>query len=369
MRILRFMAWLLAGLLGLAIVALGIGYLRSDNVCEIGGPAPKHPMRAAVRCEYGGPESVRIVAVERPTPGPHDILVRVRAVAVNPLDWHTVRGTPLLMRIDSGLRKPKQTRLGVDYAGTVEAVGGEVTKFKVGDEVFGGRQGAFAEVVVVPDDRAIALKPAGVSFEQAASVPIAATTALQAVRDNGGARAGTRVLINGASGGVGTYAVQIAKVLGADVTGVCSGRNVELVRGLGAARVIDYTKDDYTRADVRYDLIVDNVGNRTLQENRHVLAEDGRYVLIGGGGPGDHPWVGPLPAVLHASFASLFAKQQLGMMLADLNASDLATLAGWMQSGQVTPVIDRTYPFDQLPEALAYLEKGRARGKVVVTVP
>ncbi len=369
MRVLRFMGWLLAGVLGLAIVALGIGYLRSDNACELEGPAPQVPMRAALRCEYGGPESVRIAAVEKPVPGPHDVLVRVRAVSVNPLDWHTIRGTPRVMRLDTGLRKPKQTRLGVDFAGTVEAVGDGVTRFEVGEEVFGGRSGAFAEYLLVPEDRAIARKPPDLTYEQAASIGIAATTALQAVRDKGQVGPGTKILVNGASGGVGTYAVQIAKALGAEVTGVCSGRNADMVRRLGADRVIDYTQDDYTGGDVRYDVIVDNVGNRSLGENRRVLTANGRYVLIGGGGPSDHPWLGPLPAVLGASLTSLFASQHLGMMLAELNPADLATLAAWMQDGKLTAALDRSYRFEQLPEALAYLEKGRARGKVVVTLP
>jgi NADPH:quinone reductase-like Zn-dependent oxidoreductase len=268
-----------------------------------------------------------------------------------------------------GLRKPTDTRLGVDFAGTVEAVGKNVTKFKPGDGVFGGRDGAFAEYVCVRESRAVALKPANVTFEQAASVPIAGITALQGLRDKGKVRPGQKVLINGASGGVGTFAVQIAKSMGADVTGVCSTRNLDMVRSLGADHVIDYTKEDFTKGDQRYDVILDNVANHSLSECRRVLNPDGKYVLIGGGGVNEGRWLGPgLTHAFKAMVLSKFVSQKMGMMLAELNQKDLTALADLMQSGKVTPVIDRTYKLSELPQAIQYLEQGHARGKVVVNV-
>jgi NADPH:quinone reductase-like Zn-dependent oxidoreductase len=272
------------------------------------------------------------------------------------------------MRLSSGLRKPKDTRVGVDYAGTVEAVGRNVTRFKPGDEVFGGRSGALARYVTAREDRAVALKPANVSFEQAGAVAIAATTALQGLRDAGRVQPGDKVLINGASGGVGTFAVQIAKSMGAEVTGVCSTRNVELVRSLGADHVIDYTRDDYSAGGQRYDVILDNVGNRSLSENRRVLAPEGRYVLIGGGGPDDGHWIGPFVKPIQAVLMSPFVSQDMGMFLAKLSNEDMNRLAELMRSGAVTPVIDRRYRLEEAAEAIRYLEQGRARGKVVVTM-
>lgn len=239
------------------------------------------PMRAVVRHAYGGPEVLRVEAVEKPVPTDDQLRIRVHAASINPLDWHYLRGAPYLMRLDSGLTRPTSPRLGVDFAGTVEAVGRNVSGFKPGDEVFGGRNGALAEYVCV-SPRAVVAKPANVTFEQAAAVPIAAVTALQGLRDRGKLRAGEKVLINGASGGVGTFAVQIAKVLGAEVTGVCSTRNVELVRSLGADRVVDYTRETFTEGAERYDLILDMVGNHDLLDLRRVLKPEGRYVMIGG---------------------------------------------------------------------------------------
>jgi NADPH:quinone reductase-like Zn-dependent oxidoreductase len=279
-----------------------------------------------------------------------------------------MRGTPYVMRLGSGLRKPKDTRLGVDYAGTVEAVGRNVTGFKPGDEVFGGRSGALAQYVAVRQDRAVALKPANVSFEQAGSVAIAATTALQGLRDAGHLQPGQKVLINGASGGVGTFAVQIAKSMGAEVTGVSSARNHELVRSLGADHVIDYRTEDYTAGDRRYDVILDNVGNRSLSENRRVLTPEGRYVLIGGGGPDEGHWIGPFVKPVQAVLMSPFVSQDMGMFLASLSNEDMNRLAELMRSGTVTPVVDRRYRLEDAAEAIRYLEQGRARGKVVITV-
>ncbi len=293
------------------------------------------------------------------------------SASVNPLDWHFMRGTPYLMRMEAGLRKPKSTRLGVDFAGTVEAVGrnpAAAGQFKPGDEVFGGKNGAFAEYLCARADRAVVLKPANLTFEQAASVPIAAITALQALRDKGKIQPGQKVLINGASGGVGTFAVQIAKSFGADVTGVCSTRNVDMVRSLGANQVIDYTKEDFTKSAQRYDVILDNVPNHTLSECRRVLNPKGKYVMIGGGGPNDGRWIGPFGRVISALVLSPFVSQDMGMMLAELNKKDLTILSDLMQAGKVTPVIDRRYKLSEVPEAIRYLEEGHARGKVVITL-
>src|SRR5213076_3279657 len=246
------------------LVWFEIAYWTSTNDCQLYSAAPTNPMKAVVYCNYGVP-NLKFQEIEKPTPADDQLLIKVRAASVNPLDWHFIEGTPYFMRaMGVGLRKPKDTRLGVDFAGTVEAVGKNVTKFKPGDEVFGGRGGAFAEYVTPRADRAVALKPATVSFEEAAAVNIAGLTALQGVRDKGKVQSGQKVLINGASGGVGTFAVQIAKNFGADVTGVCSTRNVDLVKSLGADRVIDYTKEDFTKSGQRYDVILDNVGNQPL---------------------------------------------------------------------------------------------------------
>src|SRR4029453_14498002 len=243
-----------------------------------------------------------------------------------------------------------------------------VTRFKPGDEVFGNRSGAFAEYLCARADRAIALKPANMTFEQAAGVPVAGLTALQGLRDKGKVQPGQKVLINGASGGVGTFAVQIAKSLGAEVTGVCSGRNVDLVRSLGADHVIDYTKEDFTKGDERYDVILDNVGTQPLSGFRRVLKPNGICVMIGGGGPNEGKWVGPMARPIKAMLISPFITQKMGMMMAQGNKDDLNILADLMQSGKVTPVIDRTYPLSQIREAMKYLEAGHARGKVVITV-
>jgi NADPH:quinone reductase-like Zn-dependent oxidoreductase len=322
-------------------------------------------MKAVVYRSYGAPEVLRLEEVERPVPDDHQLLVRVRAASVNPLDWHYMRGAPFFGRLGMGLSAPTNPRLGVDFAGTVEAVGNAVTRFKPGDEVFGGRTGAFAEYVTVREDRAVALKPPNVTFEEAAAVPIAATTALQGLRDEGRLRAGQRVLVNGASGGVGTFAVQLAKALGASVTGVCSTRNVELVRSLGADRVLDYTREDFTRGGERYDVVLDNVGNRSLLEVRRALEPAGTYVMIGG--PAG-TWIEPLPRVAKDLVLSRFVSQDVRLLLADLNQKDLAFLAELMAAGKLRPAIDRRYGLGQLAEAVRYVEAGHARGKVVVTL-
>lgn len=341
------------------------------------GPAPAQVpgtnaaprMKAVVYYNYGSPDVLRLEEIEKPVPNDHQILVRVRAASVNPLEWHYVRGSPYIARlIGFGLLKPEVTRLGVDYAGTVEAVGRSVTMFKPGDEVFGGRTGAFAEYVAVLEDRGVALKPTTVTFEQAASVPIAGITALQALRDKGKIQPGQKVLINGASGGVGTFAVQLAKSFGADVTGVCSTRNVGMVRSIGADQVIDYTREDLTKTDQHYDLILDNVGNHSLLEWKGLLKPKGILVTVGGGGPNDR-WMGTFfTRPINALILSPFVSQKFKMFLADLNKSDLTILGDLMQAGKVKPVIDRRYSLNEVPQAIGYLEKGHARGKVVITV-
>jgi len=284
----------------------------------------------------------------------------VHATSVNPLDWHYLEGTPYIVRIDGGFGTPEDPRLGVDFSGTVEAVGKSVTRFKPGDEVFGGRFGALAEYVAVREGRAVAFKPANISHEQAAAVAIAAVTALQ------GLRAGQNVLVNGASGGVGTFAVQIAKAFGANVTGVCSTKNVELVRSIGADQVIDYTREDFTKGAQRYDLILDNVSTHGLLDYKRVMTPNGIYVGVGSTETGR--WFSWLVGPVEAWLLSPFTSQKFGTIFAELNKEDIATLAGLMESGKVTPVIDRTYKLSEAAEALRYLEKGHARGKVVVTV-
>src|SRR2546421_11820041 len=338
----RILKWTF-GLIFLALVIwFEVAYWTSTNDCEHNTAAPANPVKAIVYCDYGL-TNLKLQDVEKPVPNDDQLLVRVRAASVNPYDWHFIEGTPYIMRgMGVGLRKPKDTRLGVDFAGTVEAVGKNVTQFKPGDEVFGGRGGAFAQYVCPRATRAVALKPASASLEDAASVNIAGITALQALRDKGKVQLGQKVLINGASGGVGTFAVQIAKSLGADVTGVCSTRNVDLVKSLGADHVIDYTKEDFTKSAERYDVMLDNVGNHSLSECKGVLTPDGKYVMIGGGGPNDSRWVGPFGRVIKTLVLSRFINQKMEMMMADANQKDLTVLGDLMQSGKVKPVIDRT---------------------------
>ncbi|MCP4300010.1 MAG: NAD(P)-dependent alcohol dehydrogenase [Gammaproteobacteria bacterium] len=322
-------------------------------------------MQAVVYRCYGSPDVLELASVEKPAPLDDEVLIKVHAASVNPLDWHYMRGSPYLMRLGSGLGVPNNTRLGVDFAGTVEAVGQNVKRFKPGDEVFGGRTGAFGEYVIVREDRALAMKPADITFEQAASVPIAAVTALQALRDKGHIEPGHKVLINGASGGVGTFAVQIAKSLGAEVTGVCSTRNVEMVRSIGADHVIDYKKQDYTESGERYDLIIDMVGNHSLLANRQVLNPEGTLVIVGGS---KGNWVGPLMRPINALILSPFVDQEFVMIIAELNKDDLTALGDLMQAGEVTPVIDRRFPLSEVPAAIRYSEEGHARGKIVIEI-
>ena len=364
-RILGFIVVLLA----IPVVALAL-YASHDSACAPSTllPADARVMKAIVSRCYGPPDVVlRLEDIEKPTAGADQVLVRVRAAAVNPLDWHQVRGTPYLMlRRENGFGAPTESRIGVDYAGTVEAVGPEVKEFKPGDEVFGARTGAFAEYVIVRESRQIVHKPPNISFEQAAAVEVAGVTALQALRNWGHLKAGDKVLINGASGGVGSFAVQIAKAYGAEVTGVCSTGNVELVRKIGADYVIDYKKEDFTEAGKLYDLIVDMAGNHSLFELRHVLQPEGRVVVVGTAESGK--WFGSLIEPLKADLLNRFVSQEFTRMRTDLNKADLIVLRDLLQEGKLVPQIDRQYKLSEVPAAIAYVETGHARGKVIILV-
>jgi NADPH:quinone reductase-like Zn-dependent oxidoreductase len=321
-------------------------------------------MKAYVYERYGGSEVLQLKEVPQPDLADENVLVRVRATSVNPVDWHTMTGMPGLVRMSAGLRRPKNERLGVDFAGTVEAVGKDVTHLRPGDDVFGARNGAFAEYVTVRD--AVVAKPANVTFEEAAAAPVAAVTALQGLRDKGQLQSGQHLLVNGASGGVGTYAVQIGKALGAKVTAVCSTRNVEQTHALGADRVIDYTREDFTRSGELYDLLFDVAGNRSWSECTRVLQDDAKVVIAGG--PKKNRLLGPIPHVIWFRLRSLPGSRDVAMYIAKTNRDDMATVQELFASGKLRSVIDRTYGFEQLPAAMSYLGEGHARGKIVVTV-
>jgi NADPH:quinone reductase-like Zn-dependent oxidoreductase len=323
-------------------------------------------MKAIVYRCYGPPEVLKLEEIAKPGPADDRVLVSVHAASINPLDWHYMRGEPYIVRPTAGIGAPKNIHMGVDFAGTVESVGKNVTRFKSGDEVFGGRHGALAEYVSVAETGSLAIKPANLTFAQAAAVPIAAVTALQALRDKGRVHLGQSVLINGASGGVGTFAVQIAKAFGANVTGVCSTRNLALVRSIGADRVIDYTKEDFTEGSQRYDLIIDTVGTHSMGDYRRVLKPDGALVMVGSLDKGR--WLGALWGSVKAWLMSPFVSQKFIFFLADLDHADLDALRGLIEAGKVTPVIDRTYALSETAAAIGYLEEGHARGKVVVVV-
>jgi NADPH:quinone reductase-like Zn-dependent oxidoreductase len=318
-------------------------------------------MRAIVNRRYGPPEGLRLEEVEKPVPGPDEVLVRVQAASINPADWHVMRGSPALVRLTNGLRSPKEIRFGSDAAGTVEAVGTDVTHVQHGDAVFGTRTGACAEYVC---GKSFVRKPERLTFEQAATFGVAGCTALQALRDKARLEAGQRVLVNGASGGVGTFAVQIAKAFGAEVTGVCSTRNVDMVRSIGADRVVDYTAEDFTKGTEQYDVILDCIGNHSLSERRRVLTDKGALVLVGA----DVNGLGLITALLGPMVVSPFVGQRLVSFLAKITREDLAALADLAEDGRITPVIDREYPLTDTAEATRYLEAGHARGKVVVTI-
>ena len=318
-------------------------------------------MKAAVFHSYGM-NVLKIEDVEKPGPMDNEVLVKVHATSVNPAEWYGMTGL-FLARLGNGLFRPKDKRLGADFSGIVEAVGNEVTDFKAGDAVFGGRSGAFAEYVCV--QKGIAHKPANVTFEQAGTVGIAGLTALQGLRDHGKLQPGQKVLINGAAGGVGTFAVQIAKALGAEVTAVCSTRNVDLIRSLGADQVIDYTKEDFTRSRQRYDLLLDIAGNRSWSEYRRVLAPRAIVVIIGGP---KGKVIGPLKHIIAMRLASLRASQKAVFFVANFNREDLCTLRELMEAGKVKPVIDRTYSLTKINEAMTYLGTGHARAKIAVNM-
>ncbi len=366
--LLKRIIWIIAGLFALALLVLLVAYWRSDNSCGDNIAVQGDTMQAIVYCDYGTADVLKFEDIEKPTPADNEVLVKVRAAAVNPFDWHFMRGTPYLVRIFSGLRKPEVTQLGADYAGTVEAVGRNVTRFKPGDEVFGENFGTFAEYITADEDRAIVLKPANLTFEQAASVPLAALTALQGLRDKGKVQPGQRVLINGASGGVGTFAVQIAKSFGAEVTGVSSTRNQDMVRSIGADHMVDYTQEDFTKGAQRYDVIFDLVGNHSFLEYKRVLKPQGICVLSGGGGPDAGRWIEPLAGPIKALMLSPFVSQKFVDLLAQANKEDLTILRDLIQAGKVTPVIDRRYKLSETADAIRYIEKGHARGKVIISM-
>jgi len=321
-------------------------------------------MKAIIYRTYGSPDVLHLEEATTPTPTDDQVLIRVRAASVNPYDWHFMRDSPYIMRTLSGLNRPKDVRVGVDVAGVVETVGSKVTRFKPGDAVFGGCRGAFAEFVCTASTSVVA-KPPNVTFEQAATASVAGYTALQGLRDKGKIQRGHHVLVNGASGGVGTFAVQIAKAFGARVTGVCSTHNLDLVRSLGADRVIDYAKEDFTTGSGPYDIILDCHASRPLLACARILAPTGSYIIVGAPGRGV---IGPLNAAVKAFVLAPFVRRTLTMMMAKPNQADLVCIADLMKTGAVTPVIDRSYRLDEVPEAIRYLEQGHARGKVVITV-
>jgi NADPH:quinone reductase-like Zn-dependent oxidoreductase len=323
-------------------------------------------MKAVVRDRFGSPEVLELLELEAPELADDEVLVRVHASSVNAVDWYTMAGRPLVGRALMGLRAPKVRTLGGDFAGTVEAVGKVVTVFEPGDEVFGVKHGAFAEYVFVPTHLGIARKPANLTFEESAAVPIAALAALQGLRDHGKVQPGQKVLVNGASGGVGTFAVQIAKALGARVTAVCSTRNVEQARSLGADDVIDYTREDFTRNGRRYDVLFDNSGSRSWSACRRVLAPDATVVLVGG--PKTSRLLGPLGHFVAMKLGAVRSSQNAIFFVAKPNRPDLDALRDLIEAGTIAPVIERRYELRDVADALRYIGEGHARGKLVVTV-
>lgn len=323
-------------------------------------------MQAITYTHYGTPDVLTLENIPMRAPAEGEVLIAVHAAAVNPYDWHFLRGTPGFIRLFTGMGGPKFPGLGADVAGVVDRIGGKVTRFRPGDQVFGTAKGAFAEYACARESD-LAVKPEGVSFVQGATLPIAGITALQGLRDRGHVLADQSVLINGAAGGVGTFAVQIAKILGAQVTGVCSARNVELVRSLGADAVIDYTREDFTRLADRYDVIFDLVGNRPLKELRRVLRPKGVYVGCGGGGPERSSWE-LLSGMIEPMLAAPFVSQKLTSVLAKVNGDDLTKLAAWVVEGKLRPVLDRSYPLAQTAEAIRYVETCHTQGKVTIAV-
>jgi NADPH:quinone reductase-like Zn-dependent oxidoreductase len=332
---------------------------------EMASAGQDKTMKAIVYSRYGSADVLELKNIDKPVVRDDQVLVRIRAASANPLDWHVMRGQPYIMRPQSGLRGPKRRVLGNDMAGEVEAVGKNVTRFRPGDAVMADVDGSFAEYTSASED-ILGLKPANLTFEQAAAVPVAGVTALQGLRDHGRIRSEQKVLIIGASGGVGTFAVQIAKSFGANVTGVCSTRNVDMVRSIGADHVIDYTREDFTQSEQKYDLILQLAGTRSPSDCRRALTSSGTLVLSSGESSGR--WMGPVGRIMKAIVLSPFVSQKLGTFLAERSKEDLQVLGELIEAGKVTPVIDRTYPLREVPEAIRYLEQGHARGKVVITV-
>ncbi len=320
-------------------------------------------MKAVVCRAYGSPEVLTIENLEKPTPSEDEILINVRASSVNPAEWYTMTGL-FIARLGGGLTRPKDSRLGVDYAGVVEALGKNVTGFKAGDAVFGARSGAFAEYVCA--HKFVFPMPGSLTFEQAGSVATAAITALQGLRDYGGLQPGQNVLINGASGGVGTFAVQIAKALGAQVTAVCSTPNLEQARALGADEVIDYTREDYTRCGKRYDLMLEVAGTRGFKENQRVLTPKANYVIVGA--PKSNPWIGPLAYLIRARLGALGASQKVSFFIASFQRQDFLLLSEMMARGQIRPVVEKVYPLEKISDAMRHLGMGHARGKLALSM-
>lgn len=327
-------------------------------------------MKAIVQDRYGPPDVLELREVDTPVAAGNEVLVRVHAAALNAYDWHVMRGDPRMSRMTFGLGRPKARIRGRDFAGRVEAVGAQVKRFRPGDEVYGDlghANGAFAEYVCVPDDM-VASKPVNLTMEQAAAMPLAGITALMGLRDQARTQPGQRILVNGASGGVGTFTVQLAKSFGADVTGVCSTRNVDLVRSLGADQVIDYTRDDFTRDGRRYDVVFDLVGNRSLADHRRALTPTGTLILSGGGVFEGGSLIGPAGLIMRGQLVSRFVRYRLLTLDAKPGRENLAALSDLAEAGKITPVIDRTYPLRGVPDAIRYLEGEHARAKVVITV-
>jgi NADPH:quinone reductase-like Zn-dependent oxidoreductase len=366
-KIRRIIKWLFFGVVLALFAWFEFAYWTSTNDCGQKSGAPTHPMKAIRYCEYGAPDEVlKLEQIEKPVPNDSQILVRVRAVSLRFFDGGRLPGG--IGRLMFGLRKPKTTCPGSDFSGTVEAIGRNVTEFKPGDEVFGVREGALAEYICVRSNGAVASKPGNVSFEQAASIPTA-LTALQGLRDTGRVKAGQRVLINGASGGVGTFAVQIAKAFGAEVTGVCSTRNLDLVRSIGADHVIDYTKEDYTKGGQLYDVIYDLINNRSFSERRRILKPGGICVLAGVGGSGMHKeTLFHIAGLLTAFVRSKFAKEKFVTFGVNFNKKDLGVLRDLTETGKIVPALTKTYSLTEAAAAFKYLETGHARGKIAITI-
>ena len=322
-------------------------------------------MKAIVHHKYGSADVLQLEEIDKPSPADDEVLVRVHAASLNILDWYGITGLAI-GRVGGGLRGPKDPRVGVDFAGVVETVGADVTQFRPGDDVYGAKSGSFAEYVTVREQRGIAPKPAGMTFEQAATIPVAGLTALQGLRDHGQVQPGQKVLINGASGGVGTFAVQVAKAFGAEVTGVCHTRHLDAIRSLGADHMIDYAHEDFTRSGQRYDLVLDVMGGRSWRDLRRVLDPNATFVLIGG--PKGNRLIGPLAHILKIRLAALRASQKVLFFIANVNREDLLFMNELFEAGKLNPLMDCQYPLSELPQAMRHFAKGHPHGKIVITV-